>query len=118
MNYEAAPEISRLDRRIMLPEKLDERSLQYARIMALIMQLLAAIVIIGGMLIVAAHSASAKEECRPFGYMTCSFTGWCLNWCNEWVEPRMEPKDDKAAVPIIKPVYRPQIDRSAPPNIP
>ena len=31
-------------------------------------------------------SAHADDKtCRPYGYVTCSFTGWCLNHCGEWV---------------------------------
>ena len=89
---------------IMLPEKPDERSLRSARIMALILQLLSAVVIIGGVLIV---SGARAAECRPFGYKTCTISGWCLNWCNEWENQQTGEKRSVPDAQVIKPVYRP-----------
>jgi hypothetical protein len=59
-----------------------------------------------------AAPASAKD-CRPFGYQTCSFTGWCLNWCNEWENQQIAEKGDRLA---INPIFRPGIDPDIPYN--
>ena len=54
-----------------------------------------------------ATGEASAEECRPFGYQTCSIVGWCLNWCNQWENAQTgETKDRPPGAQVIQPVYR------------
>jgi hypothetical protein len=55
-------------------------------------------------------SAQADDKvCRPYGYVTCSITGHCLNHCGEWEGPQ-GPEAAQLKQPVTKAQADPAVD--------